>query len=154
MAINPTVESPKRQAATCFTKEQTEALKQIAGIDEYYPNFWEVQQAGKIFKARLAAFSQDIANGETTMETAINSAAAAVWSQARRYQSEKQAAQTAAIIMICRATKRSGETLFGVSPSYNYEKAIRRQRPPDRLLIGQIFANARRILRQNNPSLP
>lgn len=95
MAINPTVESPKRQAPPCFTKEQTEALKQIAGIDEYYPNFWEVQQAGKIFKARLAAFSQDIANGETTMETAINSAAAAVWSQARRYQSEKQAAQTA-----------------------------------------------------------
>lgn len=87
--------SNERKAQTCYTKEQTEALKQIAGIDEYYPNFWEVQQAGKIFKARLAAFSQDIANGETTMETAINSAAAAVWSQARRYQSEKQTVQTA-----------------------------------------------------------
>lgn len=96
MAINPTVESPKRQAPPCFTKEQTAALKQFIGMDEFYPNMWEVQQAGKIFKARLAAFSQDIANGETTMETAINSAAAAVWSQARRYQSEKQAAQTAA----------------------------------------------------------
>ena len=89
-------EQVTRQAPPCFTKGQTEALKLIAGIDEYYPNFWEVQQASKIFKARLADFSQDVASGEISADTAISSAAVAVWSQARRYQSEKQAAQTAA----------------------------------------------------------
>ena len=96
MIINPTVEPLKRQAPPCFTKEQTEALKQFAGVNEYYPSVWEVQQASKIFKARLADFSQDVASGETSADTAINSAAAAVWSQARRYQSEKQTAQAAA----------------------------------------------------------
>lgn len=89
-------EPVKRQAPPCFTKEQTEALKQFAGVNEYYPNVWEVQQASKIFKARLADFSQGVASGEISADTAISSAAAAVWSQARRYQSEKQAAQTAA----------------------------------------------------------
>lgn len=96
MAINPTVEPLKRQAPPCFTKEQTEALKQFEGVNEYYPSVWEVQQASKIFKARLADFSQDVASGEISADTAISSAAAAVWSQARRYQSEKQAAQAAA----------------------------------------------------------
>lgn len=87
--------SSKRQAPPCFTKEQTEALKQIAGIDEFYPNLWEVQQAGKIFEERLNTFSQDIADGTISIKTAVHSAATAVWSQARRYQSEKQTAQTA-----------------------------------------------------------
>lgn len=88
--------SNERKAPPCFTKEQTEALKRFVGIDEFYPNFWEVQQAGKIFKAKLETLSQDVTSGETTIDTAIYSAAAAVWSQARRYQSEKQNTQAAA----------------------------------------------------------
>lgn len=94
--MNHDVFSSKQQAPPCFTKGQTEALKRIVGMDEFYPNMWEVQQAGKIFKAKLATFSQDVADGETSAETAINIAAAAVWSQARRYQSEKQNTQAAA----------------------------------------------------------
>lgn len=86
-------EQVTRQAPPCFTREQTEAIKQLAGIDEFYPNMWEVQQAGKIFKARLADFSQDVASGEISADEAINRAAVKVWSAARRYQSEKQAAQ-------------------------------------------------------------
>lgn len=74
-----------------LTKEQTEAIKQFCGVDEFYPNLWEVQEAGKIFKAKLATFSQDVANGDTSADTAINSAAVKVWSAARRYQSKKQA---------------------------------------------------------------
>lgn len=78
-----------------LTKDQTEAIKQFAGVDEFYPNFWEVQEAGKIFKAKMSTFSQAVANGDTSADAAINSAAAAVWSQARRYQSEKQSAEIA-----------------------------------------------------------
>lgn len=88
--------SNERKAPPCFTKEQTEALKRFVGMDEFYPSLWEVQQAGKIFKAKLSTLAQDVTSGETTIDTAINSAAAAVWSQARRYQSEKQTAQAAA----------------------------------------------------------
>lgn len=86
-------EQVTRQAPPCFTREQTEALKRIVGMDEFYPNFWEVQQAGKIFKAEMSKLAQDVANGETSADGAINRAAVKVWSAARRYQSEKQAAQ-------------------------------------------------------------
>ena len=88
--------SNERKAPPCFTKEQTEALKRIVGMDEFYPNMWEVQQASKIFKAEMSKLAQDVASGETSADVAINIAASKVWSQARRYQSEKQAAQTAA----------------------------------------------------------
>lgn len=88
--------SNERKAPPCFTKEQTAALKQFIGMDEFYPNMWEVQQAGKIFKAEMSKLAQDVASGETSADGAINIAASKVWSQARRYQSEKQAAQTAA----------------------------------------------------------
>ena len=88
--------SVKRQPSPDFTKEQTAALKQLAGIDEFYPNMWEVQQAGEIFKAEMSRLTQYVESGDTSADTAINIAASKVWSQARRYQSEKQAAQTAA----------------------------------------------------------
>ena len=88
-------ESVKKQAPACFTKEQTEALKRIVGMDEFYPNIWEVQQAGKIFKAEMSKLAQEVADGETSADGAINRAAVKVWSAARRYQSEKQAVQTA-----------------------------------------------------------
>ena len=94
--MNHDVFSSKQQAPPCFTKEQTEALKRFVGMDEFYPNIWEVQQAGKIFKAEISKLAQDVASGETSADGAINIAASKVWSQARRYQSEKQAAQTAA----------------------------------------------------------
>ena len=93
---NITQESAKRQAPPCFTKEQTAALKQFVGMDEFYPGMWEVKQAGEIFKAKLATIAQDVADGETSTDGAIDIAAAAVWSQARRYQNEKQTKQTAA----------------------------------------------------------
>lgn len=89
-------EPVKRQAPPCFTKEQTEALKRIVGMDEFYPNIWEVQQAGKIFKAEMSKLAQDVASGETSADGAINIAASKVWSQARRYQNDKQAKQTTA----------------------------------------------------------
>lgn len=89
--------SNERKAPPCFTKEQTEALKRIVGMDEFYPNMWEVQQAGKIFKAEMSKLAQDVASGETSADGAINRAAVKVWSAARRYQSEKQAVQTAKI---------------------------------------------------------
>lgn len=80
-----------KQAPPDFTKEQTEALKRFVGVDEFYPNLWEVKRAGEIFKAEIAKLAQDVADGETTADGAINSAAVKVWSAARRYQSEKQA---------------------------------------------------------------
>lgn len=83
-------EQVKRQVSPDFTREQTEALKRIAGIDEFYPNMWEVKKAGEIFIARLTELLQDVADGETRKEAAINLAAAAVWSAARRYQSERE----------------------------------------------------------------
>ena len=86
-----------KQAPPCFTKEQTEALKRFVGVDEFYPNLWEVKRAGEIFKAEIAKLAQDVADGETTADGAINSAAVNVWSAARRYQSKKQAEQTADI---------------------------------------------------------
>ena len=82
-------EQVTRQAPPCFTREQTEALKRIVGMDEFYPNLWEVKHAGELFKAEIAKLAQDVADG------AINQAAVKVWSAARRYQSEKQAAQAA-----------------------------------------------------------
>ena len=88
-------EPVKRQAPPCFTKEQTEALKRIVGMDEFYPNMWEVTHAGELFKAEIAKLAQDVADGETSADGAINRAAVKVWSAARRYQSEKQAAQAA-----------------------------------------------------------
>lgn len=90
-------EPVKRQVPPCFTKEQTEALKRIVGMDEFYPNIWEVQQAGKIFKAEMSKLAQEVADGETSADGAINRAAVKVWSAARRYQSEKQAVQTTKI---------------------------------------------------------
>lgn len=88
--------SVKWQPSPDFTKEQTAVIKQLAGIDEFYPNIWEVQQAGEIFKVEMLKLAQDVESGDTSADTAINIAASWVWSQARRYQSEKQAAQTAA----------------------------------------------------------
>lgn len=88
--------SVKRQPSPNFTKEQTAALKRFAGIDEFYPNMWEVQQAGEIFKAEMSRLTQHVASGDTSADVAIDIAASKVWSQARRYQSEKQAAQAAA----------------------------------------------------------
>ena len=88
-------ESVKKQAPACFTKEQTEALKCFVGMDEFYPNMWEVKHAGELFKAEIAKLAQDVADGETSTDGAINRAAVKVWSAARRYQSEKQAAQAA-----------------------------------------------------------
>ena len=88
-------EQVARQAPPCFNREQTESLKRIVGMDEFYPNMWEVQQAGKIFKAEISKLAQDVASGETSTDVAIDIAASKVWSQARRYQSEKQAAQAA-----------------------------------------------------------
>lgn len=79
-----------------LTKEQTAALIRLGGIDEFYPNMWEVQQAGEIFKAEMSRQKQHVASGDTSADVAIDIAASKVWSQARRYQSEKQAAQTAA----------------------------------------------------------
>ena len=90
--------SNERKAPPCFTKEQTEALKRFVGMDEFYPSLWEVwevQQAGKIFKAEMSKLAQEVADGETSADGAINRAAVKVWSAARRYQSEKQAVQTA-----------------------------------------------------------
>lgn len=95
--MNNDCESNERKAPPCFTKEQTEALKRIVGMDEFYPNMWEVQQAGKIFKAEMSKLAQEVADGETSADGAINRAAVKVWSAARRYQSEKQAVQTAKI---------------------------------------------------------
>lgn len=88
-------EQVTRQEPPCFTREQTEALKRIVGMDEFYPNLWEVTHAGELFKAEIAKLAQDVANGETSADGAINRAAVKVWSAARRYQSEKQAVQTA-----------------------------------------------------------
>ena len=90
-------EQVAKQAPPCFTREQTEALKHIVGMDEFYPNMWEVQQAGKIFKAEISKLAQDVTDGEISTDGAINRAAVKVWSAARRYQSEKQAVQTAKI---------------------------------------------------------
>ena len=90
-------ESVKKQAPACFTKEQTEALKCFVGMDEFYPNMWEVKHAGELFKAEIAKLAQDVADGETSTDGAINRAAVKVWSAARRYQSEKQAVQTTKI---------------------------------------------------------
>ena len=78
-----------KQTEPDFTQEQTEALKRIAGIDEFYPNMWEVKKAGEVFKSRLTELLQDVADGETSKEGAIRLAAAAVWRAARRYQAEK-----------------------------------------------------------------
>ena len=91
-------ESVKKQAPACFTKEQTEALKCFVGMDEFYPNMWEVKHAGELFKAEITKLAQDVASGETSTDGAIDIAASKVWSQARRYQSEKQATQTAATL--------------------------------------------------------
>lgn len=90
-------EQVTRQAPPCFTREQTETLKQFADIDEFYPSLWEVIHAGELFRAEIAKLAQDVADGGTSTDTAINNAAAAVWRAARRYQSEKQAVQTAKI---------------------------------------------------------
>lgn len=86
-------EQVTRQAPPCFTREQTEALKRIVGMDDFYPNLWEVKHAGELFKAEIAKLAQDVADGETSTDGAIDIAASKVWSAARRYQSEKQAAQ-------------------------------------------------------------
>ena len=80
----------KRQAPDSFTREQTEALKQYAGIDEFYPNFWEVQRAGEIFKAELITQMPSVERGENTIDTIVNLASVKVWTTARRYQSEKE----------------------------------------------------------------
>ena len=88
-------EQVARQAPPCFNREQTESLKRIVGMDEFYPNMWEVKHAGELFKAEIAKLAQDVASGETSTDVAIDIAASKVWSQARRYQSEKQAAQAA-----------------------------------------------------------
>ena len=87
-------EQVAKQAPPCFTREQTEALKHIVGMDEFYPNMWEVQQAGKIFKAEISKLAQDVTDGEISTDGAINRAAVKVWSAARRYESEKQLTQT------------------------------------------------------------
>lgn len=89
--------SNERKAPPCFTKEQTEALKRIVGMDEFYPNMWEVTHAGELFKAEIEKLAQEVADGKTSTDGAINRAAVKVWSAARRYQSEKQAVQTAKI---------------------------------------------------------
>lgn len=84
-----------KQAPPCFTKEQTEALKRIVGMDEFYPNMWEVKNAGDVFRQKLTTILPDILSGDTSINGAINIAAVEVWKTARRYQSEKQAAQAA-----------------------------------------------------------
>ena len=66
-------------------------------MDEFYPNMWEVTHAGELFKAEIEKLAQEVADGKTSTDGAINRAAVKVWSAARRYQSEKQAVQTAKI---------------------------------------------------------
>lgn len=75
------------------TTKQAEALKRIVGVDEFYPSMWEVSHAGELFKAELEKLKQVITDNEISIDGAINIAASKVWSQARRYQSEKQAKQ-------------------------------------------------------------
>ena len=89
-------EQVTRQAPPCFTREQTEALKRFVGMDEFYPSLWEVKKAGEVFRSRLAELAQDVANGETSTDSAIDMAASAVWRAARQFQSEKTAKHTAA----------------------------------------------------------
>lgn len=75
------------------TTKQAETLKRIAGVDEFYPSMWEVSHAGELFRAEIEKLKQIIIEGEMSIDTAINIAVVKVWSQARRYQSEKQAKQ-------------------------------------------------------------
>ena len=82
----------ERARADSFTREQTEAIKRAVGYDEFYPNFWEVQQAGEIFRAEFAKQLPSAERGENSIETIIGIAASKVWSAARRYQSGKPTA--------------------------------------------------------------
>ena len=85
-----------RQTSPCrLSKKQAEAIKHFVGMDEFYPNLWEVKRAGELFKNEIAKLAQEVASGETSADGAIDRAAVKVWSAARRYQSEKQAAQAA-----------------------------------------------------------
>lgn len=84
-----TPEQVRGQAPPCFTKEQTEALKRFVGMDEFYPNMWEVKNAGDVFRQKLTTILPDILSGDTSINGAINIAAVEVWKTARRYQSDK-----------------------------------------------------------------
>ena len=71
-----------------FSREQTETLKHLACIDEFYPSMWETKQAGAIFTKRLKELLEDVSNNEISKDGAITMAAAAVWRAARRYQAD------------------------------------------------------------------
>ena len=60
---------------------------------QFYPNMWEVQNAGQIFKQEMAKEASAIASGDMSIDTAINICAARVWSAARQYQREQAAAE-------------------------------------------------------------
>lgn len=66
--------------------------KQGFVIDEFYPNFYEVQQAGKILKEEFAKEIPSIEQGINSIDTAVTIAASRVWQAGRRYQSEKMQA--------------------------------------------------------------
>ena len=54
------------------------------------PNMYEVQQAGKIFKAEMAKQANAIAAGDMSIDTAINICAVRVWSAGRQHETEQQ----------------------------------------------------------------
>lgn len=80
----------KSKSVSDFSKEETERIKRIAGVDEFYPTVLEVDRAVQIFKDTLEARSSDIKTGINSKETVIKLAIAAVWKQARIYQHEKE----------------------------------------------------------------
>ena len=55
-----------------------------------YPNLYEAEQAGKIFKAEMAKQANAIAEGIITVDTAINICAVKAWSAGRQYQIDQQ----------------------------------------------------------------
>lgn len=63
--------------------------KQDFIIDEFYPNFYEVQQAGRILKEEFAKEIPSVEQGINSIDTALNIAASKVWKAGRRYQSER-----------------------------------------------------------------
>ena len=80
----------KSKSVSDFSKEETERIKRITGVDEFYPTPFEVDRAVQIFKDTLEARSSDIKTGINSKETVIKLAIVAVWKQARIYQHKKE----------------------------------------------------------------
>lgn len=84
----------KNQGSPCFTREQTESLKRVIGMDEFYPTIWDVNQAEKIFITEIEKYKQCVESEIMSVKSAVYSAVAQVWAAGRRYESQRNKAMS------------------------------------------------------------